>query len=105
MAIAAAGDAEVWPVRSSDEKRVLGLCYRRAGGEQILWLANLTPEPQKLRIGGGDAMSARILDAASFTATARDPAAFASGASHKVDGGSLSLAPYAVAMLRATTSA
>ena len=29
MAIAAARDAEVLPVRSSDEKRALGLCYRR----------------------------------------------------------------------------
>jgi hypothetical protein len=44
-------------------------------------------------------MSAKTLDAASFAAAARDPAAFASGASHKVAGGS-SLAPYAVAMLR-----
>ena len=105
MAIAAARDAEVLPVRSSDEKRVLGLCYRRAGGEQILWLANLTPEPQTLRISGGDAMTAKILDAASFAAAARDPAGFAAGASHKVAGGSLGLAPYAVAMLRGTASA
>ena len=63
MAIAAAKDAEVLPVRSSDEKRVLGLCYRRGSGEQVLWLANLTPEPQKLRINGGDAMTAKVLDA------------------------------------------
>ncbi|MFI5016687.1 MAG: hypothetical protein ACHQHK_01955 [Dongiales bacterium] len=105
MAIAAARDAEVLPVRSSDEKRALGLCYRRGSGEQVLWLANLTPEPQKLRINGGDAMTAKVLDAASFAAAARDPAAFASEASHKVDGGGLSLAPYAVAMLRGKASA
>ena len=100
MAIAAAKDAAVLPVRSSDEKRVLGLCYRRADGEQILWLANLTPEPQTLRIRGGGTMSAKMLDATSFAAAARDPAAFAAAASHKVAGGSLSLAPYAVAMLQ-----
>jgi len=97
MAIAAAKDAEVLPVRSRDEKRVLGLCYRHAGGEQILWLANLTSEPQTLRISGG-VMSAKTLDAATFAAAARDPAALAAAASHKVADGSLTLAPYAVAM-------
>jgi D-apionolactonase len=105
MAIAAAKDAAVLPVHSSDEKRVLGLCCRRADGEQILWLANLTPEPQALGIRGSDAMSAKMLDATSFAAAARDPAGFASGASHAVAGGGLSLAPYAVAMLSARMSA
>ncbi len=105
MAIAAARDAAVLPVRSSDEKRVLGLCYRRAGGEQILWLTNLTPEPQALRIRGGGGLSAKILDATSFAAAARDPAAFATAASRKLAGDSLTLAPYALAMLNTTVPA
>jgi D-apionolactonase len=105
MAIAAANDAAVLPVRSSDEKRVLGLCYRRADGEQILWLANLTPEPQTLRISGVGAMTAKTLDAASFAVAACDPAGFATGASHRLVDGSLTLAPYAVAMLDMTAPA
>ena len=99
MAIAAAGDADLLPVRSSDEKRALGLCYRRADGTQILWLANLMPERQTLHISGGRLRSAKILDATSFAAAARDPAGFAAAPSRKLTGGSLELAPYALAML------
>ena len=46
-----------------------------------------------------------MLDATSFAAAARDPAGFASAASRKLAGGSLSLAPYAVAMLSTTMRA
>ena len=98
MAIAAAGDADLLPVRSSDEKRALGLCYRRPDGTQILWLANLTPEPQTLHIGG-KIRSAKILDAENFAAAARDPVGFTAAPSPKLTGGRIGLAPYALAML------
>lgn len=99
MAVAAAKGAQVLPVRSSDEKRVLGLCYEHAGQGRVLWLANLTAEPQTLRLAGADGMDARVLDAARFATAARDPAGFAAGAPQALAGESLRLAPYAVATL------
>lgn len=100
MAVAAAKGAQVLPVRSSDEKRVLGLCYEHAGRGRVLWLANLTAEPQTLRLTGADAMHAQILDAARFAMAARDPAGFAAAAPQALAGEGLRLAPYAVAALR-----
>lgn len=100
MAVAAAKGAQVLPVRSSDEKRVLGLCYERAGEGRMLWLANLTSEPQTLRLPGADGMTARILDGASFAAAARDPARFAAAAPRPLAGESFRLEPYGVAALR-----
>jgi D-apionolactonase len=99
MAIAAARGAQVLPVRSSDEKRVLGLCYEHGGG-RVLWLANLTAEPQLLRLEGAGAMTARILDAASFAAAARDPAGFAAALPRKIAGDGFRLDAYGVAALR-----
>jgi hypothetical protein len=63
MAIATVEGAAVRPVRSNDEKRVLGLCYERAGEGQTLWLANLTAEPQPIRIAGAAGMTLKTLDA------------------------------------------
>jgi hypothetical protein len=100
MAAAAAKGAQVLPVRSSDEKRVLGLCYEHASKGRVLWLANLTAEPQILRLAGAEGMAAQILDAASFATAARDPAGFAAAAPRAISGNGLSLAPYGLAALR-----
>src|SRR5262249_22128347 len=100
MAVAAAKGAQVLPVRSSDEKRVLGLCYEHAGEGRVLWLANLTAEPQALPLAGAGGMAVRILDAASFATAARDPAGFGAAAPQALTGQGLPLPPYAVAALR-----
>jgi D-apionolactonase len=100
MAIAAARGAQVLPVRSSDEKRVLGLCYERAGDGRVLWLANLTAEPQRLRLEGAGTMTAQMLDAASFAAAARDPVGFAAARPRKIAGEGFRLEAYGVAALR-----
>jgi hypothetical protein len=100
MAVAAAKGAQVLPVRSSDEKRVLGLCYEHASEGRVLWLANLTAEPQILRLAGTEGMAAQVLDATSFATAARDPAGFAAAAPQAISGNRLSLAPYALAALR-----
>ena len=100
MAVAAAKGASVFPVESSDPKRMLGLAYGRGEQGQTLWLANLTAEPQAVRIRSAhtEPMTVRQLDAASFFAAALDPAGFAA-AGRSLPGGCLTLGPYAVAGL------
>jgi len=100
MAFAAAKGAQVLPVRSSDEKRVLGLCYEHASEGRVLWLANLTAEPQILHLAGSEGMAAQILDATRFATAARDPAGFAAAAPRVISGNGFSLAPYGLAALR-----
>jgi hypothetical protein len=90
----------VLPVRSSDEKRVLGLCYEHASEGRVLWLANLTAAPQILRLAGAEGMAARILDSTSFATAARDPASLAAAAPQAISGNGLRLAPYGLAALR-----
>ncbi len=98
MALAAANGAPTFSIKSSDPKRVLGLAYKRGGQEQMLWLANLTAEPQVVRIPGAHSgsMTIRQLDAANFSTAALDPTGFAAG-QRPMAGSGLTLGPYAVA--------
>jgi hypothetical protein len=96
-AIAQGKGAALRPLESSDEKRLLGLGWQRADGEMEAWLANLTAEPQTVRIGGL-AGSPRVqrLDAENFERATRDPQGFGATA-HAMDVSQpLSLLPYAV---------
>jgi D-apionolactonase len=100
MALAAANGAPVFSVKSSDPKRVLGLAHERSEQKRILWLANLTAEPQAVHIQGAlpGSTTVRQLDTVRASAAALDPAGFAA-AGRPMPGSSLTLGPYAVAAL------
>ncbi len=99
-ALAAAKGAGVRAVASADPARVLGLAYESDGGT-LLWLANLTPEPQRVTVSGIAAGSATIgrLDSSTFAQAATDPTGFAASPGAPGDPGRLDLAPYAVSRI------
>ncbi len=100
-AFAAAAGATLFPVESSEPKRVLGLAYQPEGKGRMLWLANLTAERQTVHVEGGRLghMRLRLLDEASFAEACLDPAGLAAGAGAPLGAGRLALGPYAVAAL------
>ncbi len=96
-AMAGASAAEMIDVETSAPDRILGVAYRTATGS-LLWLANLTPEPQHVSIGGLPAGAVRIgrLDEDNFAAAVTAPAAFAADCGPLGDASSLELGAYAV---------
>ena len=98
MALARANGAPTFSVKSSDPKRVLGLAYEHGKQKRLLWLANLTADPQTVHVPGAAAGSTTVnqLDSASAAAAALDPAAFAAEG-RAIPGSVLTLGPYAVA--------
>jgi hypothetical protein len=81
----------------SDSQKVQCLAYRAQGGT-TLWLANLTADTQIVRIdGAGPAMIGALLDENTFETATTDPWRFQQ--SWKAIGQSVTLAPYAVAIL------
>jgi hypothetical protein len=98
MALARANGAPTFSVKSSDPKRVLGLAYEHGKQKRLLWLANLTADPQTVHVPGAVAGSTTVnqLDSASAAAAALDPAAFAAEG-RAIPGSVLTLGPYAVA--------
>jgi hypothetical protein len=98
MAIAAANGAPALEVVSSEPKRVLALAYEQDGRRIALWLANLTAEPQPVRLSGELSSSSvlRCLDTAQFETATLDPARFEAGSEPLLDR-SLTLGPYALA--------
>jgi hypothetical protein len=97
MALAKANGAPTFSVKSNDPKRVLGLAYEHGKQNRLLWLANLTADPQTVHVPGAVAGSTTVkqLDSAS-AAAALDPAAFAAEG-RAIPGSVLTLGPYAVA--------
>ncbi|WP_062112170.1 D-apionate lactonase [Aureimonas sp. AU40] len=77
---------------SAARGRVDGFAYRDEDGRAVVWLANLTGDPQAARLAGRWSLS--ILDEASFaeSATGEMPASLPAG-------DAIHLAPYAVARL------
>jgi hypothetical protein len=98
MAIAAANGAPALEVVSSEPKRVLALAYEQDGRRIALWLANLTAEPQPVRLSGELSSSSvlRCLDTAQFETATLDPARFEAASQPLLDR-SLTLGPYALA--------
>ena len=85
-------------VHSSEPKRVLALAYEEDSGRIALWLANLTAEPQPVRLSDQLPSSAviRWLDTAHFETATLDPVGFAKASEPLLDR-SLTLGPYALA--------
>lgn len=88
---------------SSDSQKLQCLAYRGQGGT-TLWLANLTAEVQNVQVTGAEstkvpngAMIGTLLDENSFDMATADPRGFQNG--WKAMGRSLTLKPYAVAIL------
>jgi len=96
-AMAGAHAAEMLDVETSAPDRILGLAYRTATGG-LLWLANLTPEPQQVTIAGPPAGTARIgrLDEDNFVTAVTEPADFAADCGPSGDASRLDLGAYAV---------
>ncbi len=99
-AMAVATGAAVINVESAAPDKILGLSYQAATG-QLLWLANLTPEPQRVSVSGLPAGEARIgwLDEDNFETAVTQPAEFAADSGPLGDASSLELSAYAVARI------
>ncbi len=102
--LAAWRDAPVLRLEPSDPLRVTGVAVERDGAPALL-LANVTPDPLRLRVADlpGEAASVRLLDEASAAWALSEPALFRGtpGTRIPVVAGSLwiTLAPYAVATI------
>ena len=102
--VARGAGAALVDAASSDDQTVQCLAYRarraaRQAGGTTLWLANLTAQTQQVRLTGtnGAAMIAALLDENSFDVATADPVRFQQ--SWKATGNTLTLEPYAVAIL------
>jgi D-apionolactonase len=98
--LAAASGARRINTDSSAPSKVAALAHRGGGG-QVLWLANLSGETQRLKVNGFDGPAKlRILDEGSFEAAVRDPAWLDSGDTSIRKVGSLELPSYGVARIQ-----
>jgi len=97
--LAAASGARRIDTNSSAPSKVAALAHRSKGG-QVLWLANLSGEIQRLKVKGFDG-PARLhaLDESSFEAAVRDPAWLDGGGTLIREMGSLELPSYGVARI------
>ena len=85
---------------SSAPSKVAALAHRSKGG-QVLWLANLSGETQRLKVRGFDGPARlHVLDERSFEAAVRDPAWLDSGGTFIRKAGSLELPSYGVARIQ-----
>lgn len=100
MALARANGAPTFSVRSSDPKRVLGLGYEHGKQKRLIWLANLTADPQTVHVPRAVAGSTTVkqLDSTNAAAAALDPAAFTEN-QRAIPGSVLTLGPFAVAAI------
>ncbi|MEC9453499.1 MAG: hypothetical protein VYE58_00290, partial [Pseudomonadota bacterium] len=91
-AVAGAHAAEMLDVETSAPDGILGLAYRTVTGG-LLWLANLTPEPQQVTIAGPPDGTARIgrLDEDNFVTAVTEPAAIAADCGPSGDASRLDL--------------
>ena len=102
-AMSGATGAHMVDVKSSSADKILGLSYQTPTG-QMLWLANLTPEPQKVSISGLPAGEVHIgrLDEDNFVTAVTQSAAFAADSGPVGDATALELGAYAVARIEVT---
>ncbi len=104
-AMAGARGADVLVVETSAPDKVLGLAYRTPTG-CLLWLANLTPEPERVTVSGLPAGETHIgrLDENNFTRAVTEPSAFAADCGPVGDASTLDIGAYAVLRLEVTAS-
>jgi hypothetical protein len=98
--VAAASGARRIDTDSSAPSKVAALAHRNKGG-QVLWLANLSGETQRLRVKGFDGPAkVDILDERNFEAAVRNPTWLDGGGTLVRKVGSLELPSYGVARIK-----
>ena len=99
-AMSGAAGTRVMSAESAVPGKVLALSYAQGAG-RLVWLANLTPESQRVRLENPPASTARIggLDADNFVQATTEPEAFAADEGTNSDPAALELKPYGVARL------
>jgi hypothetical protein len=86
----------------SAESAVAALAYRGKDGP-VLWLANLTPQAQTVRVGGfGGAAKVAVLDEGSFAKATTDSAFLEKSGKRVAKVGTVALRPYAVTRISAS---
>jgi len=98
--LAVASGARCIDTDSSAPSKVTAVGHRTKGG-QVLWLANLSGEVQRLKVKGFDGPAKlHILDERSFEVAVHDPAWLESGGTSIRKVGSLDLPSYGVARIQ-----
>jgi D-apionolactonase len=100
--LAKASGAKLIATEIGDEGKVAALAYRGAAGP-VLWLANLTAQPQTVRVQGFDgAANVVVLDEGTFVKATTDLAFLEKSGKKTKKVGSVALRPYAVTRIAAT---
>lgn len=100
--LAKANGAKLIATEIGDESKVAALAYRGASGP-VLWLANLTAQPQTVRVQGFDgAANVAVLDEGSFVKATTDLAFLEKSGKKSKKVGAIALRPYAVTRIAAT---
>jgi D-apionolactonase len=98
--LAAAGGARRIDTDSSAPSKLAALAHRNKAGE-VLWLANLSGETQRLKVNGFEGPARLdVLDERSFEAAVRDPAWLDNGSTFIRKVGSFELPSYGVARIK-----
>jgi hypothetical protein len=100
--LAQASGAKLIATEIGDERKVAALAYRGASGP-VLWLSNLTAQPQTVRVQGFDgAADVAVLDEGSFVKATTDLAFLAKTGKKAKKVGTIALRPYAVTRIAAS---
>jgi len=100
--LAQASGAKLIATTVGDEGKVAALAYRGAAGP-VLWLSNLTAQPQTVRVQGFDgAANVAVLDEGSFAKATTDLAFLEKSGKKSKKVGTIALRPYAVTRIAAT---
>jgi hypothetical protein len=100
--LAKANSAKLIATEIGDEGKIAALAYRGASGP-VLWLSNLTAQPQNVRVQGFDgAADVAVLDERSFVKATTDLAFLGKSGKRSKKVGTIALRPYAVTRIAAT---
>ena len=100
--LAKANGAKLIATEIGNEGKIAALAYRGASGP-VLWLSNLTAQPQTVRVQGFDgAADIAVLDEGSFVKATTDLAFLAKSGKKSKKVGTVALRPYAVTRIAAT---
>jgi len=99
--LAQASGAKRIATEIGDESKIAALAYRGASGP-VLWLANLTAQPQTVRVQGFDGPAeVAVLDEGSFVKATTDLAFLKKSGKKSKKVGTIALRPYAVTRISA----
>ncbi len=100
--LAAADGSKLIATEIGDEGKIAALAYKGKAGP-VLWLANLTAQPQTVKVSGFDGgAEIAVLDEGSFAKATTDLAFLAKSGKKTKKVGAVALRPYAVTRIAAT---